>query len=183
MIPVDTSNGDYPVNTYIMKYEHFGSYVPVLKAKKRTGRFFNVGFTIQQEIPSPGIRNDNYLERVTSRDSLSSLLNSHTETENDSSPVIAEIDGNTLTKYYKFTANSTTLATLSVTSHYMRCMPRDLTITIFDDNNKKEVLNSKKPQWNSTFGIFELDFGGRINRDSAKNFQIEHENKVVSVSI
>ena len=43
------------------------------------------------------------------------------------------------------------------------------------------VLKSKRPYWNPEHAVYELDFGGRINRDSVKNFQLDHDGEVVSV--
>ena len=32
------------------------------------------------------------------------------------------------------------------------------------------MLKSKRPYWNPEHAVYELDFGGRINLDSVKNF-------------
>ena len=170
MVPiVESASSTGAIDTYVLKYEHFGSYVPMLRGKQRSGRFFNVGFEICQEFCNNEVTNC----RMSCRSPV---------TEVDSKPVIAEIEGNTLTKHYKFKTQSTLIATLNITSHYMRCLPRDLTLTICSPmDNQRETLVSKRPQWNPNFGIFELDFGGRINRDSVKNFQIEYNGNVVSI--
>ncbi|KAI5257027.1 Tubby-Related Protein 1 [Manis pentadactyla] len=39
---------------------------------------------------------------------------------------------------------------------------------------KLVVLQNKAPWWNVQRGIYELDFNGRVTRDSVKNFQIAH---------
>ena len=42
------------------------------------------------------------------------------------------------------------------------------------------TLKSRRFHWNSEHAVYELDFGGRINHDSVKNFQLEHNREVVS---
>ena len=44
---------------------------------------------------------------------------------------------------------------------------------------KKLVLHNKSPMWNETSQVYQLDFGGRVTQESAKNFQIEYKNKQV----
>lgn len=39
---------------------------------------------------------------------------------------------------------------------------------------KLVVLQNKAPWWSVQRGIYELDFNGRVTRDSVKNFQIAH---------
>lgn len=41
------------------------------------------------------------------------------------------------------------------------------------------VLHNKPPIWNEISQVYQLDFGGRVTQESAKNFQIEHQNKQV----
>jgi len=41
------------------------------------------------------------------------------------------------------------------------------------------VLNNKTPFWNEVAQVYQLDFGGRVTQESAKNFQIEHRNRQV----
>ena len=38
---------------------------------------------------------------------------------------------------------------------------------------RKLVLFNKSPMWNETSQVYQLDFGGRVTQESAKNFQIE----------
>ncbi|CAD5205607.1 unnamed protein product [Bursaphelenchus okinawaensis] len=38
---------------------------------------------------------------------------------------------------------------------------------------------NKTPFWNEESQVYQLDFGGRVTQESAKNFQIEHENEQV----
>ena len=46
---------------------------------------------------------------------------------------------------------------------------------------KKLILHNKSPMWNETSQVYQLDFGGRVTQESAKNFQIEYKNKQVTV--
>lgn len=41
------------------------------------------------------------------------------------------------------------------------------------------VLHNKPPIWNETNQVYQLDFGGRVTQESAKNFQIEFNGKQV----
>ena len=41
------------------------------------------------------------------------------------------------------------------------------------------ILNSKTPTWNEQHMIYQLDFGGRVTTKSAKNFQLELNEKQV----
>ena len=42
------------------------------------------------------------------------------------------------------------------------------------------VMHNKAPLWNEGSQVYQLDFGGRVTQESAKNFQIEHSGKQVS---
>ncbi|CAB4060498.1 unnamed protein product [Lepeophtheirus salmonis] len=44
---------------------------------------------------------------------------------------------------------------------------------------KKLVLHNKSPMWNDFSQVYQLDFGGRVTQESAKNFQIEYKGKQV----
>ena len=44
---------------------------------------------------------------------------------------------------------------------------------------RKLVLFNKSPMWNETSQVYQLDFGGRVTQESAKNFQIEYKDKQV----
>ncbi len=44
---------------------------------------------------------------------------------------------------------------------------------------RKLVLKNKEPMWNQTSQVYQLDFGGRVTQESAKNFQIEYKGKQV----
>jgi hypothetical protein len=41
------------------------------------------------------------------------------------------------------------------------------------------TLHNKPPIWNETSQVYQLDFGGRVTQESAKNFQIEYAGKQV----
>jgi len=41
------------------------------------------------------------------------------------------------------------------------------------------ILHNKAPLWNEVSQVYQLDFGGRVTQESAKNFQIEHQGKQV----
>ena len=42
------------------------------------------------------------------------------------------------------------------------------------------VMLNKSPIWNESTQVYQLDFGGRVTQESAKNFQIEHNKEQVS---
>ena len=42
------------------------------------------------------------------------------------------------------------------------------------------VVHNKAPLWNENSQVYQLDFGGRVTQESAKNFQIEFRGKQVS---
>lgn len=42
------------------------------------------------------------------------------------------------------------------------------------------VMHNKAPMWNESSQVYQLDFGGRVTQESAKNFQIEFRGKQVS---
>ncbi len=44
---------------------------------------------------------------------------------------------------------------------------------------RKLVLHNKAPMWNEASQVYQLDFGGRVTQESAKNFQIEYKGKQV----
>ena len=41
------------------------------------------------------------------------------------------------------------------------------------------VLHNKSPMWNEASQVYQLDFGGRVTQESAKNFQIEYKGRQV----
>ena len=46
---------------------------------------------------------------------------------------------------------------------------------------KEFVMHNKAPLWNEGSQVYQLDFGGRVTQESAKNFQIEYLGKQVSI--
>ena len=40
-------------------------------------------------------------------------------------------------------------------------------------------MHNKAPLWNESSQVYQLDFGGRVTQESAKNFQIEFRGKQV----
>lgn len=52
--------------------------------------------------------------------------------------------------------------------------------TISEPNRKRLVLHNKSPMWNEASQVYQLDFGGRVTQESAKNFQIEYKGKQAS---
>lgn len=42
-------------------------------------------------------------------------------------------------------------------------------------------MHNKAPMWNENSQVYQLDFGGRVTQESAKNFQIEFRGKQVSI--
>ena len=43
-------------------------------------------------------------------------------------------------------------------------------------------MQNKAPFWNEASQVYQLDFGGRVTQESAKNFQIEHLSRQVSTA-
>lgn len=41
------------------------------------------------------------------------------------------------------------------------------------------VMHNKAPVWNEASQVYQLDFGGRVTQESAKNFQIEFRDRQV----
>lgn len=48
-----------------------------------------------------------------------------------------------------------------------------------DSSCKVETMSNKTPFWNEQNQVYQLDFGGRVTQESAKNFQIELDTKQV----
>jgi hypothetical protein len=44
---------------------------------------------------------------------------------------------------------------------------------------KMLVMTNKRPFWNEQSQVYQLDFNGRVTQESAKNFQIEYQNRQV----
>ena len=45
--------------------------------------------------------------------------------------------------------------------------------------HREFILQNKAPFWNELSQVYQLDFGGRVTQESAKNFQIEHQGNQV----
>lgn len=45
------------------------------------------------------------------------------------------------------------------------------------------VMHNKAPMWNESSQVYQLDFGGRVTQESAKNFQIEFKGRQVCAEI
>lgn len=41
------------------------------------------------------------------------------------------------------------------------------------------MMHNKAPMWNESSQVYQLDFGGRVTQESAKNFQIEFKGRQV----
>lgn len=121
-------------------------------------------------------------------------------------PILAEIEGNTITNRFRFRTGCSLfqdgiLGSLNITTNYIKCQPRKLAVYLTgpgksaksagDDSRELEgrvveeatdvSLFSRDPDWNDRYQIYELDFGGRVSTDSIKNFQIERDGRVVSI--
>jgi hypothetical protein len=48
-----------------------------------------------------------------------------------------------------------------------------------NDDEFDYTMHNKPPMWNEANQVYQLDFGGRVTQESAKNFQIEHTNKQI----
>ncbi|XP_052808903.1 tubby-related protein 4-like isoform X1 [Mya arenaria] len=46
-------------------------------------------------------------------------------------------------------------------------------------SSRQFTLHNKAPLWNENSQVYQLDFGGRVTQESAKNFQVEHRGKQV----
>ena len=48
-------------------------------------------------------------------------------------------------------------------------------------DRREFVMHNKAPMWNENSQVYQLDFGGRVTQESAKNFQIEFRGKQVKI--
>ncbi|RWS28795.1 tubby-related protein 4-like protein [Leptotrombidium deliense] len=60
-----------------------------------------------------------------------------------------------------------------------RVQPDKSNSNISQGNYREFVLHNKAPLWNEVSQVYQLDFGGRVTQESAKNFQIEYQGKQV----
>ena len=51
---------------------------------------------------------------------------------------------------------------------------------LLNKKRRRLILHNKAPMWNDASQVYQLDFGGRVTQESAKNFQIEYKGKQVS---
>lgn len=49
-----------------------------------------------------------------------------------------------------------------------------------EESDRIFSLHNKAPMWNEISQVYQLDFGGRVTQESAKNFQIEYQNRQVN---
>ena len=96
-------------------------------------------------------------------------------------PALAEVEGNRIMNRYNFFTHlplfqNGSLGNVNIITSYIQLKPTRLNIILPDDG----VLCSKKPDWNQLYQLYELDFGGRVTKDSIKNFQVERKGEVVS---
>ena len=99
-------------------------------------------------------------------------------------PILAQTTINTLSNTSKFTRNVLQdLGSLRIQTNFFKNEPRHLLVTLppLSEGEAGITLESKRPVWNPNTRVYELDFGGRINRDSVKNFQLKINNEVVSI--
>ena len=101
-------------------------------------------------------------------------------------PILAKVDINTFTHGAQFTGNlapwNVSLGSIAIAANYFKNEPRRVTVVLPPSlgYHKGFALKSRRPHWNPEHAVYELDFGGHINRDSVKNFQLEHNGEVVS---
>merc|ERR550539_1052717 len=50
---------------------------------------------------------------------------------------------------------------------------------LLNKKRRRLILHNKAPMWNDASQVYQLDFGGRVTQESAKNFQIEYKGKQV----
>lgn len=211
-------------DSFILKSEYFGSYIPLMRAEKKMGKLVKTGFVIKSISPFHMLDQQTHSKKLenwaTPAESQingqnehgsqwSKLLNrlrmpamqsvmdipqsgvlasktSSGMAQDPQKTVLAEVGGNSITNRFKFSTNlpqpcSSSLGNMNIVTYYIHCEPRQMVVSTSDRRTRMPLtLRSKKPEWNALYGIFELDFGGRINRDSVKNYQIEHNGEVVS---
>ena len=49
--------------------------------------------------------------------------------------------------------------------------------------SRQFAMHNKAPLWNENSQVYQLDFGGRVTQESAKNFQIEFRGKQVILKV
>jgi hypothetical protein len=99
-------------------------------------------------------------------------------------PILASATVNTVSLRSTFVGNFPSfsqIGTLSIDPNYFKNEPRHVIVTLppLPGCHDRIMLQSKKPSWNQQTSVYELDFGGRVNRDSVKNFQLEFNGELV----
>ena len=108
------------------------------------------------------------------------------ETDGAERPLLAEVKGRSCVNRFRFHTDSSLfqdgdLGSMSISTSYVKCRPRKVDIHLAGRSKDEGIsMCSKSPDWNERFRIYELDFGGRVARDSIKNFQIDQGGCVVS---
>ena len=202
--PMENSSG------WILKYEHLNHLIPVLQGRRKTHKVFNGAYTIGpafnciQEEEHLTCKTSESLPIAPHRSHLKSILK-HLKSAFRSSqgimdisqeplpslsscPVLAEVEANATRNHFRFTTThplfqEKTLGTLKISNTVVRSRPRVLTMTLFQGEGSSEKLRSKKPEWNPNVMLYQLDFGGRVCKDSIKNFQVEKDGALVSLAV
>lgn len=63
--------------------------------------------------------------------------------------------------------------------HVLQYSSPDSSPRLSPRNGKELIMHNKAPLWNEGSQVYQLDFGGRVTQESAKNFQIEYSGKQV----
>jgi len=63
--------------------------------------------------------------------------------------------------------------------HVLQYSSPDSSPRLSPKNGKELIMHNKAPLWNEGSQVYQLDFGGRVTQESAKNFQIEYSGKQV----
>lgn len=73
---------------------------------------------------------------------------------------------------------------LASVKHYDRQLvaPKELSAVV-TPRARYLSMNNREPVWNDMSQVYQLDFGGRVTQESAKNFQIEYQNKQVKTDV
>lgn len=96
------------------------------------------------------------------------------------SPIVEATNSTQKTKETK-TNKANKATTTNTSSSIRRKMKKN---SVADQNQttpsrNRIVLHNKPPIWNENSQVYQLDFGGRVTQESAKNFQVEYGGKQV----
>ena len=64
-----------------------------------------------------------------------------------------------------------------------RCRSTSEGNALISNQKRYQVMHNKAPLWNENSQVYQLDFGGRVTQESAKNFQIEFKGKQVRIQV